>query len=226
MAKALLLDFGSVMSYSVFEQHAISEKRLGLPANSLTWLGPFAPKEQFGQDALGQDGLGQDELWQKMQRDEITEREYWYTRARETGELVGKADWGMLEFLRAVRDPKQLVRPEIVSLVQDAKAKGMAVGVLSNELELFYGEEVLEQIEILSHMDFMIDATHTKILKPDPKAYQLALDKLDCTPNEVVFVDDQLRNVVGGEAVGMQVVHFNITDVSKSIMEAREKLGV
>jgi len=136
MAKALLLDFGSVMSYSVFEQHAISEQRLGLPENSLTWLGPFAPIE----------GVGQDDLWQSMQRDEITEREYWYTRAKETGELIGKTDWGMLEFLRAVRDPKQLVRPEIVSLVRDAKSKGMGVGVLSNELELFYGAEVLDQI--------------------------------------------------------------------------------
>jgi len=216
MAKALLLDFGSVMSYSVFEQHAISEKRLGLPENSLTWLGPLAPSE----------GTGQDELWQSMQRDEITERDYWYSRARETGEMIGKSDWGMLEFLRAVRDPKQLVRPEIVDLVTDAKARGMVVGVLSNELELFYGEGVLQQIDILSQMDFMVDATHTKILKPDPKAYQLALDQLACAASEVVFVDDQMRNVIGGEAVGMQAVHFNITDVQGSLAVVREKLAL
>jgi len=97
--------------------------------------------------------------------------------------------------------------------------------VLSNELELFYGAEVLDQIEILSLMDFMVDATHTKILKPDPKAYQFALDQLDCETNEIVFVDDQLRNAVGGEAVGMQVVHFDITDVAGSIAEVRKKLG-
>lgn len=214
MARALLLDFGSVMSYSVFEQHRISETRLGLPEKSLTWLGPFAPTE----------GTGQDELWQSMQQDKITERDYWYTRAKETGEMIGQDSWGMLEFLRAVRDPKQLVRPEIENLVRDAKSKGMVVGVLSNELELFYGAEVLEQIEILELMDFIVDATHTKVLKPKPEAYQFALDKLDCEANEIVFVDDQLRNVVGGEAVGMQVVHFDITDVDGSIAIVREKL--
>ena len=215
MARALLLDFGSVMSYSVFEQHRISETRLGLPENSLSWLGPFAPTE----------GAGQDELWQSMQQDKITERDYWYTRAEETGQLIGQDNWGMLEFLRAVRDPKQLVRPEIESLVRDAKAQGMVVGILSNELELFYGAEVLGQIEIISEMDFIVDATHTKVLKPKPEAYQFALDKLDCEVSEIVFVDDQLRNVVGGEAVGMQVVHFDITDVEGSIVIVREKLG-
>ncbi len=222
MARALLLDFGSVMSFSVFEQHRISETRLGLPENSLTWLGPFAPTE----DIKGAEGAGQDELWQSMQRDEITERDYWYTRAKETGEMIGQDNWGMLEFLRAVRDPKQLVRPEIESLVKDAKVQGMVVGVLSNELELFYGAEVMDQIEILELMDFIVDATHTKVLKPKPEAYQFALDKLDCETSEIVFVDDQLRNVVGGEAVGMQVVHFDITDVATSIEEVREKLGL
>jgi len=54
--------------------------------------------------------------------------------------------------------------------------------------------------------------------------YQFALDQLDCAANEVVFVDDQLRNVVGGEAVGMQVVHFDITDVEGSIAVVRKEL--
>jgi len=209
MPKALLLDFGSVMSYSVFEQHALSEARLGLKKGSLTWLGPFKPEA--------------DELWQKMQQDSITERDYWQTRAKETGALIGQ-NWGMLEFLRAVRDPLQLIRPEIELLVKDAKDAGLAVGILSNELELFYGAEVLGQIKILEQMDFIIDATHTKILKPDARAYAFALRELACDAKEVVFVDDQQRNVLGAEAVGMLAVHFDITGVNESIKKIRQAL--
>ena len=37
---------------------------------------------------------------------------------------------------------------------------------------------MLERIDVLRELDAVVDATHTKILKPDPRAYQLALDAL------------------------------------------------
>jgi hypothetical protein len=35
---------------------------------------------------------------------------------------------------------------------------------------LFYGPETTENLDILNLMDCLIDATHTHILKPDPRA--------------------------------------------------------
>jgi putative hydrolase of the HAD superfamily len=48
--KALILDFGGVISRTLFETHALSEAALGLAAGTLTWQGPFAPEA----DALWQ----------------------------------------------------------------------------------------------------------------------------------------------------------------------------
>ena len=48
--KALILDFGGVISRTLFETHALSEAALGLAAGKLTWQGPFAPEA----DALWQ----------------------------------------------------------------------------------------------------------------------------------------------------------------------------
>ena len=59
--RALLLDFGSVISVSAFERHRQTERTLNLAPGSLTWLGPIDPET--------------DPLWAAMQRDEITERE-------------------------------------------------------------------------------------------------------------------------------------------------------
>jgi len=39
--KALVLDFGGVISRMLFETHELSEQALGLPRGTLTWRGPF-----------------------------------------------------------------------------------------------------------------------------------------------------------------------------------------
>ncbi|MEZ4633177.1 MAG: HAD-IA family hydrolase [Deinococcales bacterium] len=210
MIKALLFDFGSVLSYSLFERHALSEKRLGLAVGSLTWLGPFEPDK--------------DDLWQAMQTQKIGERDYWAFRAKEVGELVGK-NWQMPDLLQAVSDPDKLIRPELEAIIHRAKRAGLKVGILSNELELFYGEEILNQLEVLKKMDFIIDATHTHILKPDPRAYQLALEALAVNADQVLFIDDQRRNVTGAEAVGLRAIHFDITQVPKTLHDIDQVLG-
>ena len=41
--KALVLDFGGVISKTLYETHDLSEAALGLPKGTLTWRGPFDP---------------------------------------------------------------------------------------------------------------------------------------------------------------------------------------
>lgn len=211
---ALLLDFGSVISVSVFERHRETEHILGLPPGTLTWLGPLAPAT--------------DALWQSMLRGEISERDYWHIRARETGQLVGEGDWDMPMLLKRVRqtDPNAVVRPEIDALVAAARAAGIRVGILSNELELFYGSRFLAGMHFLKDLDVIIDATHTGILKPDPRAYQQAIDALALPPERILFVDDQFRNIAGAINAGLQAQYFDLRDVPGNIAAVAARLGV
>jgi putative hydrolase of the HAD superfamily len=215
-ARALLLDFGGVISVSAFERHRQTERILNLPADSLTWLGPLEPQT--------------DALWGAMLRDEITERDYWATRARELGLAVGEPDWDMATLLARVQqpDPNALVRPDMRRLISAAHAAGILVGVLSNEFELFYGAAMAKRIDVMRDMDVIIDATHTKILKPDPRAYALALDALKCAPRDVLFVDDQFRNIAGAVRAGLQTQFFDLRDVGGNIaaIAARLKLAL
>jgi haloacid dehalogenase superfamily, subfamily IA, variant 3 with third motif having DD or ED len=199
--RGLLLDFGAVISVSLFERHRDTEAALGLPRNSLGWLGPLAPET--------------DALWQAMQRDEISEREYWARRARELGEAVGELGWDMLAMLTRLRhtDPNAVVRPAMTRLIRQARARGIRVSILSNELELFYGKEFLSRMDVLRDIESIIDATHTKILKPDPRAYALAIDAMQLRPQEILFVDDQLRNIAGAVKAGLRVHYFDLRDV-------------
>jgi putative hydrolase of the HAD superfamily len=209
----LVLDFGGVISRTLFETHEETERALGLPKNSLTWRGPFNP--------------GSDELWQSMLSDKISERDYWLTRAQEVGKLIGK-DWNtMQDFVRAARgaEPKLVIRPEALSAINRAHAAGYKLAILSNELDLFYGELFKYQLNFMNLMDTICDATYTQILKPDPRAYTDCCSKLGALPQHCVFVDDQLRNINGAKAVGMQTVHFDVQNPAQSFQLALDLLG-
>jgi putative hydrolase of the HAD superfamily len=212
--RALLLDFGAVISVSFFERHRETEQILGLQPGTLSWMGPMAPES--------------DALWQAMQREEITEREYWARRARELGELVGEPGWDVTTLLTRVRqvDPDAVVRPEMTALIHDARRKGVPVGILSNEMELFYGKPFLERMQIVRSIDVIVDATHTKILKPDPRSYALAVEALRVKPEEILFVDDQFRNIAGAVQAGLQTHHFDLRDVSGNTAAIRARLGL
>ena len=213
LKKGLLLDFGGVISVTMFERHRLTEKLLGLPAGTMKWRGPFDPAT--------------DDLWRDMIADRISERDYWARRAAETGRLVSE-DWDMLAMIRRTigEDPNLHVRPEALDLVQRAKAADRRVGILSNELELFYGGDNMALLAILRLMDSLVDATHTKILKPDPRAYALGCEALGLAPQDVVFVDDQPRNVEGARKAGLIAVHFDVRRPSHSFGAAAQELGL
>lgn len=206
--KALLLDFGGVVTRTIFETHRETERVLGLPEQSLTWLGPFDPTS--------------DSLWSAMQNDEISERDYYALRTAEVGKLVG-ADWTeMSQFIRAARgaDPESVIRPEALAAIDSADRAGHALAILSNELDLFYGEDFRHQLPFLDSFTTIYDATHTGILKPDPRAYLQCAEQLGVAVSNCVFVDDQIRNIKGAEAVGMQAVHFDVTRPGESFASA------
>jgi putative hydrolase of the HAD superfamily len=211
--KALLLDFGSVIQKSFFETRKAMEHLLKLPEGTLSWAGPFDPSS--------------DALWQRVVVGEFSERDYWNGRAKEVGELVGQ-DWAIREFCMKHSElaPEVILRPEVLELISDVKRAGLKFGILSNELELFHGKGWLVSMPFAVLVDCVIDATHTHILKPDPRAYELALNNLALAANEVIFIDDQPRNVAGGEAVGIRSLYLDITNYRACLDEARALLDL
>ena len=90
-ARALVLDFGGVISKTLFETHALTEAALGLPPKTLRWRGPFA--------------IETDPLWASMQRGEISERDYWLIRSREVGRLVHVGQRAVSRIFHSARRP-------------------------------------------------------------------------------------------------------------------------
>jgi putative hydrolase of the HAD superfamily len=65
----------------------------------------------------------------------------------------------------------------------------------------------------------MVISAEVGVMKPDPQIYQLALEKLNVTPAESVFIDDFTQNVEGARAVGMNVIQFAAHDQAMDELE-------
>lgn len=212
---ALVLDFGGVISRTLFETHDLTERALGLAPGTLTWRGPFA-------------GPGEDTVWEKMQAGRISERDYWVHRMGETGALVGETWTEFPQFIARARgdDPAAVIRPEFLDTIAQAKAAGRRLAILSNELDLFYGKGFREKLPFMADFELIVDATYTQILKPDPRAYAFVTDGLGLPAEDCVFVDDQQKNIKGGAAAGMACVHFDVTQPATSYAQALRLLGL
>ena len=209
----LILDFGGVISRTLFETHELTEKALGLSPGTLTWRGPFDPENDL--------------LWQNMQQDIITERNYWETRTAEVASLVNK-DWRhMSEFVIAARgaNPEKVIRPEASQMVTWCKEHNVRLAILSNELDLFYGADFRDKLPLLKDFEVIIDATYSGILKPATKAYEMCLEELQEIATNCVFVDDQKRNIDGAQKANLNTVWFDVQDPKASYAKVQNLLS-
>jgi putative hydrolase of the HAD superfamily len=207
---ALLLDFGGVLLLTPFELIRDAERELGVPKGSLPWTGPF--------------DLGADALWKRFLAGELTEREYWATRA---AELRPPRDLKTMfrSFYEPV-DERRLVRATVAALADDARAAGRRVGILTNDLQAFHGPEWAAQFSVLRAMEVLVDGSVTGVLKPHRRAYELGVEALGVPAGDVVFVDDLAANVEGAVAAGLRAVWFDVTDVADSVRRVRDALGL
>jgi putative hydrolase of the HAD superfamily len=200
--KVFALDFGGVVSRTLFKTHRRSEDMPGLAPGTLIWIGPFDP-----------DG---DLVWRSMQAGQDPERGYRHIRARETRRLVGAAWNTVPQCLRRVRggDPEAAIGPEALAAIGAARAAGVKRAILANEHDLSYGPELRTKLPFLAWFDLIVEATCAGILNPDlnpdPRASAAVTEGLKVAPAECVLVDDQKRTIDGAEAVGVKTVPFDV----------------
>lgn len=169
-----------------------------------------------------------DELWQAMLRDDVTERAYWAQRAAEIGTVLGHEGWTTLDLITLLYDcpESEYVNAELLQLMVDARAAGLAVVALTNDLTDFHGPEWVDAQEWLKHFDAVVDASKTGVLKPDPAAYAAGVAATGVAAGEVVYLDDMPVNVAGGIAAGLQTIEVRYDDRAGAVAEARRRLGL
>ena len=74
--------------------------------------------------------------------------------------------------------------------------------------------------DFFSHLKGIVVSGDEKLIKPDPKLYQVLLDRYDLKANESLFIDDNIHNIETAQKMGFHTIHFteNI-DLEKVVRE-------
>ena len=77
----------------------------------------------------------------------------------------------------------------------------------------------LKRFDFLHWFEGIVVSGTEKTRKPYPEIYQITLDRFNIAPSETLFIDDNLRNIKGAEAIGINGIHFStpeklITDLN------------
>ena len=62
--------------------------------------------------------------------------------------------------------------------------------------------------EMANDFDLLTVSAHEHVMKPNPRIYQLTLQRLNLPPQQTVFIDDFAHNIEGAKNVGMHGIHF------------------
>jgi putative hydrolase of the HAD superfamily len=210
---ALVLDFGGPVLLTPFELVAHEP---GTPAYGLLHLrGPLATEEH------------PDPVWEDLQEGRITERAYWAARAEQWHEEGGHEPDIRAMIAHLYNPPRpELVREQARTLVRDARAAGLPVGILTNDLRAFHSDDWIEKIEIVADVDVVVDGSVEGHLKPAPRLYELLSERLGVSYGDMVFLDDQATNIRGAEALGIPSVWFDVADPDRSYADVRKLLGL
>jgi 2-haloacid dehalogenase len=70
-------------------------------------------------------------------------------------------------------------------------------------------EALVEHAGLRDHLDQVISVEEVGVFKPDPRVYQLAIDRLQIPPHQISFQSSNSWDAWAASAFGMQVVWCN-----------------
>ena len=189
--EAVIWDFGGVFIGSPFA--AMSDVARELDVD---------PKRYFGA-VFGPYDRDTDHPWHQLERGEIT-----FEAAREEILALGRADGfdaDPFHFFGAMaRNGGGGARSEVVEFAKQLKASGMPTALLTNNAVEFR-EAWSRTVPVDELFHHVIDSSEVGMRKPDPKIFELALERLGGVAAErAVFLDDYPGNIEAANRVGIR----------------------
>lgn len=113
---------------------------------------------------------------------------------------------------------------DTVKLLEEIQRDGLPVYGLTNFSAQKWSIAV-EQWPFLGTFDGVVVSGEEGVTKPDPRIYQILLDRFDLEPGATFYVDDQLQNVEQARAMGLQVELFRDAETLRRQLSIRGALS-
>lgn len=102
-------------------------------------------------------------------------------------------------------------------------AKHYHVGLLTNVMPGILSKLLSDGVVPDINYSAVIDSSEVKVVKPDPKIYEIAQERANCPAEQILFVDDSRVNLMAAERLGWRVLwfdDFNPVESSKRVKAA------
>lgn len=199
--RAVIWDFGGVITASPFEAFARYECEHGLPAGFLRSVNARNPL---------------DNAWARLERSACTAAEFDGLFAAESAalghEVRGSAVLGLLD---------GTVRPEMVEALRRIGAR-LKTGCITNNFRRNDPDAppATDKSEIMALFDHIIESAKAGVRKPDPRIYRMMTDALAVEPPECVYLDDLGINLKPAREMGMRTIKVLSADQALDELEA------
>lgn len=186
---AVLWDYGGVFMSSPFSAVAAVARERGVDP------------QQYVDIIFGPYDRDTEHPWHRLERGELT-----LGAARDEIIALGKADGidaDPLHFFAALAKDGARVRPEVVDAARQVKNAGAATALVTNNIAEFR-EHWTKSVPLDDLFHHVIDSSEVGMRKPDPKIFELALERLGgLAPGSAVFLDDYEGNIEAARRVGI-----------------------
>jgi 2-haloacid dehalogenase/putative hydrolase of the HAD superfamily len=112
--------------------------------------------------------------------------------------------------------------PETESVIEDLAARGVPqFGLTNMSVETWPGIQGLSPA--FRHFRDTVVSGQERVIKPEPRIYEIVLERTGLEPADLLFVDDSAANIAAADALGFHTHHF--TDPA-ALRPAVERLGL
>jgi putative hydrolase of the HAD superfamily len=205
---AVLFDFAGVITQDPFRVMGAVAAESGI-----------APAD-FAAIAVGRGDYGAgDHPWHQLERGEIEVADY----NRLAGEMARSR--GLDGFpplpVERILEGALVVRPEMLALLDDLRAAGIATAIVTNNVRALGAWRELADWDGI--VDVVVDSCEVGMRKPEPGIFHHACSALRVEPRSAVFLDDMQANVDGATEVGLSGIL--VTDPTEAIAQVRDLTG-
>ncbi|MFL5846723.1 MAG: HAD family hydrolase [Solirubrobacteraceae bacterium] len=177
-------------------------------------FGAFAEESGIGLEALGQamqrvaERDGENPLF-PLERGEITEPEFLAVLEAELVETLGRPV-SMARFSELFIGSLEVNEPMLTWLA-GAKERGTRLALLTNNVKEWEPRwRAMMPVDEL--FEVVVDSAYVGIRKPDPRIYEIVLERLGLPASACAFVDDLEHNIEAATALGMHAIWFRDND--------------
>jgi putative hydrolase of the HAD superfamily len=110
----------------------------------------------------------------------------------------------------------------MIDYMRDLKRRGYKLAICTNNVRE-WETRWRAMLPVDEIFDVVVDSGFVGVRKPDPRIYEITLERLEVAPESALLVDDIDTNCVGARELGLRTVWFRSTE--QAIEEIERALG-